>query len=124
MSKIRSKNTKLDLAMKKILKNEKIEFEMYPKIFGKPDFLVKPNIAIFCDSSFWHGRKWKLLKERLSKGNNKEYWISHIDKNKKRDKVVTKQLKKMGFAVLRFWDDEVFKKSEICILEIKKLRID
>ena len=40
MSRIRSKNTLLDLAMKTVLRNAGIKFKMYPNITGNPDFLI------------------------------------------------------------------------------------
>lgn len=121
MSKIRSKGTKLDLAMKQALEREELEFSAYPKIFGSPDFLVGDRIVVFCDSSFWHGRDWKKLKAQLARGNNPDYWISHIEKNMRRDKHVTRHLKSMGYEVVRFWDQEIYKDPEKCIRMIRQL---
>ena len=116
MSKIRSKGTKLELKMKDELEKNKIPFEYQPKIFGKPDFLILPNVLIFCDSSFWHGRDWKRLKERLPS----QYWKDHIGKNVKRDKLITARLRKDGYVVLRFWDNQIEKESEKVVEKIKK----
>lgn len=120
MSKIKSKNTKLDLTMQRILKKSRLSFKAYPKIYGKPDFSVSKKVLVFCDSSFWHGRNWRKLKEKLSSGGNSEYWISHIAKNRKRDKTVNRKLKSEGYAVIRFWDTDVYKRPEWCIDEIRK----
>ena len=58
MSRIRSRNTKIDLEMKKILSGTTRSYEMYPKMYGNPDFIIRRNkIAIFCDGDFWHGYK-------------------------------------------------------------------
>ena len=115
MSKIRSKGTKIELSMKKALEEEKIEFLYQPKIFGKPDFLIIPSIAVFCDSSFWHGRQWQGLKKRLSVG----YWRDHIERNRKRDRFVNSQLRSEGYIVLRVWDYEIIKSMDKCIKKIK-----
>jgi len=40
MSRIRGTNTKIDLKMKKILSGMKYKHEMYPKMFGHPDFII------------------------------------------------------------------------------------
>jgi len=59
MSRIRGTNTKIDLKMKKILSQQHYKFQMYPKMFGNPDFIIKrKRIAIFCDGDFWHGYKY------------------------------------------------------------------
>jgi len=116
MAKIRSRGSKIEMKMKELLKRHEIEYEYQPNLFGKPDFLVRPRIAVFCDSSFWHGRNWGKLRKQLKKG----YWQDHIRKNRKRDAVVGKALRKQGFIVLRFWDDEILKDSCYCIEKIQK----
>lgn len=119
MSQIRSKNTRLELAMKRILRKAKIKFKTYPRIYGSPDFLVGERIAVFCDSSFWHGRNWKKLKSQLEKGSNAKYWVEHLARNRNRDRHVNSTLRRRGFKVLRFWDDEIFKRQEACVRRIK-----
>lgn len=120
MSKIRSKNTKLDRAMAGILEKSGIPFKQYPRIFGNPDFLVRNKMAVFCDGSFWHGRNWSKLRIKLEQGNNSDYWISHISKNRRRDQTVNRKLRNEGFVVVRFWDTDIFKRPEWCIKEIRK----
>jgi DNA mismatch endonuclease (patch repair protein) len=121
MSKIRGKNTKLDLAMKSLLRTARIEFVMYPRIFGNPDFLVGDRLAIFCDSSFWHGRNWTRLRAQLRNGSNPKYWIGHIASNRRRDRFVNASLKKEGYVVLRFWDEKIYKRGTECVVRIKTL---
>lgn len=58
MSRIRSKNTDIEKSMGKALWSVGIRYRKHYKIIGTPDFaLPKYKIAIFCDSSFWHGYK-------------------------------------------------------------------
>jgi DNA mismatch endonuclease (patch repair protein) len=117
MSRIRSKGTKLELRLKEALEESGITFQYQPKLYGKPDFLIPPNITVFCDSSFWHGRNWTKLEKQLPK----EYWRTHIKKNKQRDKIVNKQLREEGFIVLRFWDDQVERQLTQCLGKIRKM---
>jgi DNA mismatch endonuclease (patch repair protein) len=121
MSRIRSKNTQLDKSMRKLLRKAGISFKMYPKILGNPDFLVGGKIAIFCDSSFWHGHNWKKLKGRLLLGSNAEYWVEHIARNRRRDRHVTRILRKQGYLVIRMWDKDILKSPEKCASEIRSL---
>lgn len=118
MAKIRSRGSKMELRMKEALESNMIEFEYQPKLFGRPDFLVKPNIAVFCDSPFWHGRNWRKLRKTLPKG----YWQEHIAKNRERDKVVNKRLEELGYCVLRFWREEIEKNTDQCLNSILKAR--
>ncbi len=121
MSKIRSKFTKLDLTMRSLLIENQVEFVMYPDLYGRPDFLLPPNIALFCDSSFWHGKNWPTLKARLLRGSRASYWVDHIGKNRKRDSTVNRTLRQHGFVVLRFWDVDIWSRSGNCIRKIETL---
>ncbi len=119
MRNIKSKNTKLELSTKKLLRRKKIKFRSHPKIFGKPDFIIENKLILFCDSSFWHGRNWEKLKKRLEKGNNSEYWITHIENNRKRDRKVNSILKKEGCKVIRLWDSDIHKRPDWCARQIQ-----
>ena len=115
MSKIRSKGSRMELTMMKALQDAGIGFQYQPRMFGKPDFLVEPRITVFCDSSFWHGRNWRRLKEKLSK----DYSYGQIRENHKRDVVVNKALREQGFVVLRFWDSEIDRAVGHCVEKIE-----
>ena len=118
MGKIKSRNTSLDLSMMKTLKESALPYKMYPRLPGNPDFLVGSKIVVFCDSDFWHGQHWRVLRKRLSEGNNPDYWISHILKNRRRDRANTKILTSLGFTVVRLWENEILKKPCECVRRI------
>jgi DNA mismatch endonuclease (patch repair protein) len=118
MSKIRSKGTRIELSMKKGLEEKEIEFQYQPKIEGKPDFLIPPKVAVFCDSSFWHGRHWSKLQKKLPN----QTWRDHIRRNRERDRLVSRELRASGFIVLRFWDYQIHKHLERCIGKIERAR--
>jgi len=110
MSRVRGKNTKIDLKMKKILGSMNCKYKMYPKIFGSPDFLIeRRKIAIFCDGDFWHGYKYH-GKKKLAK----KFWREKIESNMKRDKKVSRKLRRNGLSVLRFWEHDIEKRPEYC----------
>lgn len=85
----------------------------YP-LFGKPDF-VFPNlkVAIFVDGCFWHGHPKKC---RIPKTNRK-YWVSKIARNISRDKLVTRNLRKKGWKVIRIWEDSIRTSSTMLRLQ-------
>ena len=79
--------------------------KQYP-LFGSPDIVFpKQRVAIFVDGLFWHGHPTKC---RLPK-TNKRYWISKIQRNKSRDRYVSRMLREKGWSVLRIWEDAVLK---------------
>ncbi len=116
MSRIRAKNTKIDLSMRKILREIGYSFEMYPKMHGNPDFVIpRKKIAVFCDGDFWHGYKY-FEKKKLTK----KFWRDKIEGNMRRDKKVSRRLRREGWSVQRFWEHDIEKRHEFCRRKILK----
>lgn len=88
---------------------------------GNPDIVfTKYKIAIFCDGEFFHGKDWEVLKPRLEKSNNSEYWIGKISRNKERDDEINKKLLFLGWTVIRFWGNDIKKNTDECIRVIEE----
>lgn len=123
MSKIRSKNTKLEtyfckLLSKTIYKDGYRFRKNYKKVLGCPDIAFpKYKIAVFIDGDFWHGYNFKLASSRLPK----VYWQDKISGNMMRDKTVTKELRRQGWKVIRIWEHQVKKNPQISINKIINL---
>jgi DNA mismatch endonuclease (patch repair protein) len=112
MSKIKSRNTRLEEAMEESLTEIGVPFVKQPKMTGHPDFKLKEcNLVIFCDSSFWHGRNPEDVSGKNFK-RNRDLWVEKLTKTKQRDRRVNMELRKHGYKVLRFWDDEILKSPE------------
>ena len=120
MQAIKSKDTAIELAMRKALWNEGIRYRKnYKDLPGKPDLaLTKFKIAVFCDSDFWHGYELEIRKERIK--SNRQYWIPKIERNIERDKEVNRQLQELGWSVIRFWEWQIKKDLPSCIQIVKK----
>lgn len=117
MSKIKSTGGKAETMLAKELWHSGIRyFRNYKKLPGKPDIAItKYKIAVFVDGEFWHGYDWENQKKKRMH-TNREYWISKIEKNMKRDTIVNKQLEELGWTVLRFWEkSEVLKDLSKCV---------
>lgn len=120
MSRIRSKNTKIDLKMKEILSELTIPFEMYPSMFGNPDFVIKKKqIAIFCDGDFWHGYKYHEKKKPANK-----YWKQKIETNMQRDQRISRKLRRGRWVVLRIWEHDIEKNPDKCKKKIVRKIMD
>ena len=115
MSQIRSKDTSIEIKLRSALWQKGLQYRKhYSKVVGSPDIaFVSKKVAVFCDSSFWHGRHWAKRKPKLK--SNRDYWVSKIERNMKRDRKVNKELKKLGWVVLRFWDIQIEKDLNQCI---------
>lgn len=120
MQAIRSRDTKMEVRIRKALWHKGFRYRKNDKsILGKPDISFKSSkVVVFCDSDFWHGRDIKSLEKRLD--TNKSYWLEKIRRNIIRDSFVTSQLEKNGWLVLRFWETEIKKNIDECLLSITK----
>ena len=126
MVNIKGKNTSIELCLRKALWNRGIRYRKnYNKLPGKPDIAItKYKIAVFCDSEFFHGKDWEVLKPRLEAGNNAEYWVPKISRNRERDEEVNKELLFLGWTVIRFWGKEIKKNTDECIKVIEEIIFD
>lgn len=122
MSRIRSKDTSIELKLRKALWHKGYRYRKnYKALPGSPDIvLTKYKIAIFCDSEFFHGKDWEVLKAKLAKGSNPDYWINKIDRNRNRDIDNDKKLLFLGWTVIHFWGEEILKKTDECIRVIEE----
>lgn len=122
MQSIHSKDTKIEVILRNALWHEGIRYRKnYTKIPGKPDIAItKYKIAVFCDSEFFHGKDWDQLKPRLEKSNNSDFWIEKISRNRERDVEVDRELRSLGWIVLRFWGIEIKKELEQCVSSVKE----
>ncbi len=122
MQHIRAKDTSIEMKLRKALWNKGYRYRKnYDKLPGKPDIvLTKYKIAIFCDSEFFHGKDWEVLKPRLEKSNNSQYWISKISRNRERDDEINKRLLFEGWTVIRFWGKEIAKNADECVKVVEE----
>jgi DNA mismatch endonuclease Vsr len=120
MRAIKARGSKIEVRLAKALWKEGFRYRKNCRhILGKPDFVLrKYNLAIFCDSEFWHGKKLQKNPDYID--SNRKYWLNKIQKNMRRDKFVNKHLKKEGWKILRFWGNDIEKHIEKCLAEIER----
>ena len=114
MRKIHSKDTSIELLLRKALWHKGYRYRKnYKALPGSPDIvLTKYKIAIFCDSEFFHGKDWEILKLRLENGKNADFWIKKIERNRNRDYENDKKLLFLGYTVLHFWGQDISKHTD------------
>ncbi len=122
MKGIRSKDTKIEILLRKALYARGIRYRKnFTELPGKPDIvLTKHRIAIFCDGEFFHGKDWEVLKQKLEKSNNSKFWINKISKNRERDDRVNKELFFLGWKVIRFWGKDIKEHTDDCVQVIEE----
>lgn len=104
MSKIRSKDSKIEVAFRKELWKHGFRYRKNAaSYFGKPDLVLKKyKTVIFIDSCFWHGCKTHCRIPSV----RKKYWVEKIDRNKARDKEVSKYYKQLHWQIFRIWEHD------------------
>jgi len=118
MSRIRSKNTKPEVILRKALWHKGIRYRKnYNKLPGKPDIAItRYRIAIFVDGDFWHGKNMDKINKQIK--SNREYWLPKLEKNKQRDAEINDFLTEEGWLVLRFWESDIKKGLNKCVNKI------
>ena len=126
MQNIKSKDTSIELMLRKALWDEGYRYRKNYKVLpGKPDIaLTKYKIAIFCDSEFFHGKDWEVLRARLNRSDKGDYWIRKIERNMARDREVEKKLQYLGWKVIRFWGKDIRKDPTECVRVIEEAIFD
>lgn len=122
MQRIKAKDTSIEVKLRKALWSKGYRYRKnYGSLPGKPDIaLTKYKIANLCESEFFHGKDWEVLKPRLEKSNNSQYWISKISRNRERDDEINKRLLFEGWTVIRFWGKDIQKNVDECVRVIEE----
>ena len=107
MSAIKSKNTKPEIAVRKMLHALGYRFRLHRKdLPGSPDIVLpKYKTVIFVHGCFWH--RHENCKFASTPKTRKEFWENKFNSNKKRDKVNQKNLFKLGWNIVIVWECEL-----------------
>jgi DNA mismatch endonuclease (patch repair protein) len=104
MSRIRSTDTKPELALRKRLFAKGMRFRTRLKLAGKPDIaFTRARLAVFIDGCFWHGCPL----HGTSPKSNSDYWNAKLQRNRERDRAIDAALAADGWEVVRYWEHEI-----------------
>lgn len=119
MSRIHSKNTKPELLVRRFLFSNGFRYRLHRKdLPGNPDLVLpKYKTAIFINGCFWHGHSCKIGSGKRKPKSNRGYWLSKLERNKRRDRKNRRTLSSMGWKTIVLWECEVLKRNHI----VKKL---
>ena len=107
MSRIRAKNTKPEILVRKGLYARGFRFRLHnKKLPGSPDILLpKYRVAIMVNGCFWHGHKG--CRYATKPKSNVEFWEAKIARNRHRDEVTEVHLHALGWHVITIWECEL-----------------
>jgi len=107
MSRIKSKNTKPEMIVRKYLFSNGYRFRLHDKkLPGSPDIVLpKYKTIIFINGCFWHGhsgcRYFVIPKTRT------QWWTDKINKNITNDELNINKLTSDGWKVISVWECEL-----------------
>ena len=109
MSRIKSKNTKPELLVRKMLFYNGLRFRLHRgDLPGKPDIVLpRFKTVIFVHGCFWHGHEG--CKYFVVPKTRTEWWLSKIKRNKELDEINTTKLKELGWRVLEIFECQLKK---------------
>ena len=88
-------------------------------LLGKPDFTFRrERVVVFVDGCFWHGCP-KCYKRPKS---NQEFWDAKIANNRKRDRLVSRELRRLGWQVIRVWQHQLENSAKVAGRVIRALK--
>lgn len=117
MSRIRGKDTKPELLVRKFLFSKGFRYRLHDKkLPGKPDIILpKYKTVIFVHGCFWHGHEG--CKYFVVPKTRTDWWLEKIEGNKMRDNVNIEHLKNLRWNVLTVYECELKKKMEETTLD-------
>lgn len=117
MSRIRGKNTGIELAVRRGLHALGLRYRLGGAgLPGRPDLVFpKFRTVVFVHGCFWHGHECSLF--RLPKTRT-EFWRSKIEYNRNRDSLALQHLVELGWRSEVVWECQLRGASESSVLSL------
>lgn len=112
MSRIRGKDTKIEVAVRSYLFSKGFRFRKNDKRYpGKPDVVLpKYHTVIFVNGCFWHRHEG--CKDATIPKTRTEFWLQKLNRNVEKDRINREMLENDGWQVLTVWECELNKDFE------------
>lgn len=111
MSKVKGKDTKLELRVRKKVFGKGFRYRISNTLPGKPDLVfTSKKLVLFINGCFWH--QHSCAKAALP-DDNKSFWEKKLNGNKTRDLLNIKRLEEGGWKVVTFWECEIKSEEEL-----------
>ena len=122
MSRIRSKDTKPELIVRKMLHKRGIRYRIHTReLPGNPDLSNKnKKFAVFVNGCFWH--QHKNCKRATVPKSNTSYWIPKLQRNVKNLNKNITSLKNDNWKTFVIWECEVNDQNKMSKF-IEKIKI-
>lgn len=127
MAAVRSQNTQPEIRFRRALRTLGRSMRLHPRdVPGRPDFVFqRERVAVFLDGDFWHGHQWRLrglssLSQQFRGSANRAYWVRKITRNVERDARTNRQLRQLGWRIVRVWESDLKTDPVRCLRRVKR----
>lgn len=123
----RGRDTSPELRLRSLLHSHGLRFRVcQPLPFDRrrrADItFTRVGLFVFIDGCFWHGCPEHFVEPKT----RREFWLTKIAGNQRRDLETTERLESLGYTVLRFWEhddpDAVARKVETAYRLLRQQR--
>jgi len=124
MSAIKSKNTKPEIKVRKVLHSMGYRFRLHSKdLPGSPDIVLpKYKTVIFVHGCFWH--RHENCKYASTPKIRQEFWNKKFKTNIERDLEIQDKIKNIGWQSVVIWECEINELIKDSSMIINKLKND
>jgi DNA mismatch endonuclease (patch repair protein) len=108
MQSVRRARTKPEETLALLLEQKGVDYAQNVEALpGKPDFVLdEADLVVFVHGCFWHGHE-HCHKGRSRPKSNRRYWQEKIDRNRRRDHRMARQLRRLEYSVFVIWECEL-----------------
>ncbi len=118
MARVRSRDTGLELRLRKSLWRAGLRYRLRPRLPGTPDLsFAAARVAVFVDGCFWHGCPAHYSRP----ATNVDFWNAKLERNRARDLRVDDELRALGWTVCRVWEHELVRNLSDVIDRVQTL---
>jgi len=111
MSRIRGRDTKPELVVRRWLWHQGFRYRLYVKrLPGTPDIVMRKwKTVIFVNGCFWHGHDC----QKHRPATNSQFWQDKITRNRQRDASNQAALQAAGWNVIVVWECQLAPKRRV-----------
>ena len=111
LSKVNSKNTSIEMKVRRYLYNKGYRYRVnVSNLPGKPDIVLKKyNTLIFINGCYWH--RHLNCKKAQTPITNAEFWQAKFDRNVANDQKHYAELEAQGWNVIVIWECELSRQN-------------
>jgi DNA mismatch endonuclease (patch repair protein) len=104
MSRVRSKDTKPEKAVRSLLHSMGYRFRLHDRrLPGSPDIVLRRySTVVFVHGCFWHRHHG--CPKCTTPTHNRAFWVEKLDGNAARDRRHRKRLRDLGWHVVTVWE--------------------